>query len=320
MSNPKLKSNSEINVTKPVENKSAQVDADEYNSIEATRLDYLSALGLQQWVVRTIEEDDIQDAAFECDDTLQQPSQQKAVEAETVQVTQNIEAQEVPPIKKVNDQVIDTNLSTSKQKVDDKAAHSSPRVTLQNPISENQATDIKASEGASTNSQKTHQGRGFLVLPNGKRWNPNSIAVVCRHKEGQPAESFLLRGNPSKTVKNLTLALQFLLEHEVTPAFLNRINFAQLATTALSDRASSTGEVITQHEPRAMLILGEETANLISGENRRLSEWQLKVWHTPEQVPFVVTYHPHDIFRNPAIKRQVYQDLIRLSDVIGKTH
>ncbi len=158
-----------------------------------------------------------------------------------------------------------------------------------------------------------HHSRGLLVVPKGRRWMADTLTVVCRHESGQPSESFLLRGNPSKTVANILMALNVFVHGQTGLELLKSANFAQLATTALSDQSKPTPEVFEEHRPKALFIMGEQTANLLMGEQRSLAEWQLKPWKTAEGIPIVVTYHPYEIFKSPQLKKQVMKDLIQLS-------
>ncbi|NVK87470.1 MAG: hypothetical protein HWE13_05060 [Gammaproteobacteria bacterium] len=169
---------------------------------------------------------------------------------------------------------------------------------------------------APTPAQAAESLRGYLVLPSQKRWIEGELLIVCRHQAGQPAESFWLRGQPSKTLRNLVNGLSYCCEQAVSPKWLNRVNFAQLAATALSEQTQDTATVLAKVKPRAILVLGAHTANLLTDQENEMSQWQLKNWQTPEGIPFVVTYHPYEIFQSPLLKRQVYQDLQRLSHLL----
>ncbi len=177
----------------------------------------------------------------------------------------------------------------------------------------NDLTETEVPSTTITQDKAANQSQGYLVLPSGRRWISGALTVVCRHEAGQPSESYILRGNPSKTVANLLKALNVFMTGEVGVELLNAANLAQLASTSLSDRARETSDTLRQESPKALLVMGASTANHLFNENKTMGEWQVKTWRTPEDIPVVVTYHPYEIYQSPILKKQVMQDLITLS-------
>lgn len=177
----------------------------------------------------------------------------------------------------------------------------------------NDSTDTEVKSRPKVHGKVTNQSQGYLVLPSGRRWLSGALTLVCRHEAGQPSESYILRGNPSKTVANLLKALNVFMTGEVGVELLNATNLAQLASTPLSDSARETSVTLRDNSPKALLVMGASTANHLLNENRTMGEWQVKTWRTPEDIPVVITYHPYEIYQSPILKKQVMQDLITLS-------
>lgn len=175
----------------------------------------------------------------------------------------------------------------------------------------------KSGSTTSTANLSEQEGQRFMVLGRGKQWKNDALTVLCRHETGQPSESYLLRGNPSKIVQNMLKALNFFMHHEVATQVLQQCNLAQLASTSLSEQAKAAKDVFAEHKPKAMLVMGAATANHLMGYEQSMGQWQVKTWQTKEGIPFVVTYHPFEIHSSPILKRQVMSDLLSLTPFLS---
>jgi hypothetical protein len=157
----------------------------------------------------------------------------------------------------------------------------------------------------------TSVSQGYLVLPKGTEWKTGGLTVICRHEPGQPAQSYVRNGVPSKTMTNLLLGFQALLPDDA-PSLIKNTNFAQLSSTALSENAVAATQALRQYPPKAILIMGAAAANQLLQGSHDIGQWQARSWTSPEGIPLVITYHPYDIFTSPILKRQVFKDLLAL--------
>jgi DNA polymerase len=71
-------------------------------------------------------------------------------------------------------------------------------------------------------------------------------------------------------------------------------------------------------KPRAILCLGRFAGRKITGMETSLRNMREKL-HYFMNIPVIVTYHPSAVLRNPELRRPVWDDLRRLSDIIGKS-
>ncbi|WP_321991791.1 uracil-DNA glycosylase [Marispirochaeta aestuarii] len=70
-------------------------------------------------------------------------------------------------------------------------------------------------------------------------------------------------------------------------------------------------------KPRAILCLGRFAGRKITGMETSLRNMREKV-HYFQDIPVIVTYHPSAVLRNPELRRPVWDDLRRLSGLIGQ--
>ncbi len=162
-----------------------------------------------------------------------------------------------------------------------------------------------------TSGSAATPANGFLVLPKGAQWKAGGLTLICRHEPGQPAQSYVRNGAPSKTVTNLLLALQSLLPEE-TPSVIKGANFAQLSSTALSEHAVPIADAFLHSKPKAILVMGAAAANQLLHQSFDMGQWQARNWQTQDGIPVVVTYHPYEMFTSPILKKQVQKDLFVL--------
>lgn len=298
---------------------------------------YLNAMGITSWVTREASSDS-SSSEWSFDDSAKEAAQgnQQGSQQDNQHNSQQVNTHSQPVAKLKLESEAKPNETRPPSELSGSSASNEPRVetnvatadvdanvetnvetNLSSKTSpEHSSVHNQTSTSVNVSTQPIGQERGFLVLPSNKRWIPEELLVVCRHQPGQPSESFWSRGQPSKTIRNLLHGLHYLLTESYSAQWLNRINYAQLATTALSENTQQTERVLTEIKPKAILVLGEHTANLIAGEARSMSEWQLKNWQTSEGIPFIVTYHPYEIYQSPILKKQVVQDLLRLSHLL----
>lgn len=69
--------------------------------------------------------------------------------------------------------------------------------------------------------------------------------------------------------------------------------------------------------PRLILALGELVGELLFGAPASLSQLRL-VLHHYDKIPFIVTYHPDFLLRNPQQKKQAYLDLLFVKDALSR--
>ncbi|MEE4245106.1 MAG: hypothetical protein V2I33_06830 [Kangiellaceae bacterium] len=271
---------------------------------EQQRLAYLQAMGITQWTLRG------QEAIGE-QPLVQAPlAQESSVQVSVVQEATLNQQETAVDVKRVRSSNDNLEQSSAAEPRDNSVAVDGPAIS---PTAVAAEPDL--SKSAETSVASTQRNSKYLVLPNNRQWQERPIAILCRHS-GQPAESFYHRQRPSKTVANISQALVALAE-DMGQNIESQINFALVADTALSEQARSLDDVKQSCQPQAFLVMGEAAANQLLEEQRSFAEWQLKTWKTKQDIPFVVTYHPFDIFNNPSVKQVVQQDLIRLLSLLS---
>ncbi|MCO7225379.1 hypothetical protein [Pleionea sp. CnH1-48] len=158
--------------------------------------------------------------------------------------------------------------------------------------------------------------RGYAVIPPGTRWKANGIGVLCRHEVGQPAGSFVNHGRPSKTLANLLNAIEYFVTEAVEEDYSESLFYAQVTGAGLSDASQAVAPLLEEHPPKALLLMGAATANQLTGEERSLEEWQSRQWTLADSTPFIVTYHPYDIYQSPLLKKHLMSELEMLRSMI----
>jgi len=287
---------------------------------------YLEAMGITQWELRQQSENDSQSLDNESQNSQSENTQNQNILNQSRQLEdhqlQGSQAQVITEQQDLNKaqpavvtQSFDANQSDSRMVTPDtKAPPVETSHQQENQVAETAAKFSVAEPDSSSKSANLsgQQGQRFMVLGRGKQWKNDALTVLCRHEPGQPSESYLLRGNPSKIVQNMLKALNFFMHHEVATQILQQCNLAQLASTSLSEQAKAASEVFADHKPKALLVMGAATANHLMGYEQSMGQWQVKTWQTDDGIPFVVTYHPYEIHSSPILKRQVMSDLLSL--------
>lgn len=69
--------------------------------------------------------------------------------------------------------------------------------------------------------------------------------------------------------------------------------------------------------PKVILLLGQFAAQSLFNEKKSIEEYRKQGVIYFENIPLLVTYHPRDTLKNPALKKAVWQDLQFFSQIIG---
>jgi DNA polymerase len=67
--------------------------------------------------------------------------------------------------------------------------------------------------------------------------------------------------------------------------------------------------------PRVIMTLGRFAAQNIVGRDGTLGELRRQL-HAYQQIPVVVSYHPSYLLRTPAAKRQAWEDLLKVRELL----
>lgn len=92
---------------------------------------------------------------------------------------------------------------------------------------------------------------------------------------------------------------------------LRAAGWNDIAVIALHSNCSTTSEAalqtlqtqVTESNPRTLIVFGATAAHKINPEFKRGQIYRY------QQARLVVTYHPHEMMANPALKAQVWADL-----------
>ncbi len=261
-------------------------------------LNYLETFDLVAWERRDLGVDSLMDSSK----SQSEPQIQEAVATYSV-VGQN---RHLEPTEKKRNSPKETFvanealLKTTKQEVATAATNPSNMPGSSAPIVEQSGAN---------------KSQGTLVLQGNGRWERLSLLVICKHGEQHHPNSFCNNGRPSKTMSQVLKALDNHIK-DLEISLTGRLGLAQMGSTLLSEQSKHTHEALHSSSPKALLLMGEEAANFLTGEQRSFAQWQTRVWKTPEGISFIVTYHPEEIFRSPSLKKQVYQDLIRIGQIL----
>lgn len=69
--------------------------------------------------------------------------------------------------------------------------------------------------------------------------------------------------------------------------------------------------------PKAIMLLGQYAAQSLFGEKKSVEEYRKQGVIYLDDIPLLVTYHPRDTLKKPALKRAVWQDLQQFSKILG---
>lgn len=75
-------------------------------------------------------------------------------------------------------------------------------------------------------------------------------------------------------------------------------------------------EQINLIQPALILALGRFAGQFLSGKSLTLHQLRTKIHHY-EQIPFIVTYHPAYLLRNPRDKSRAYDDLLKVKGFLS---
>lgn len=272
-------------------------------------LDYLSALDVVHWVPRahdSITEDTVDQAREpRMDNSLSDGGSPEELKSKRQSITPALSS-----VKLVADPKSVLNQSSQPVASLDSGTNSLAKHAA--------AKQSKTQTTQDSNFREEAINQCYLVGTNSQQWSPGGLWILCRHQSGQPPESFSNRSGLSKTVKNLLAALNWLVVEadDMNEYSMPPIMTAQLTSTALSDNAMSLSEMLDRHRPKAMLLMGEATANHMMMTERDLSEWSLKRWAHESGVPFIVCHHPFQLYSDPLLKKQVLPQLLQLRQLL----
>ncbi len=171
---------------------------------------------------------------------------------------------------------------------------------------------------------------GFLIFSKDTHHNHlplashPSILLLCLHQPEYSIHSYLKNGYPSKLLAGFKQCITYLYSQQSALSTSKKstltaqaippplITTAQLTQTSLNKEAYHANDYFTQNKPSLLFLFGEKTANHLTQTQQSLPEWQGKLWHYCETIPFVVYPHPFELQQNPKLKKQVLQDLLRM--------
>jgi hypothetical protein len=81
------------------------------------------------------------------------------------------------------------------------------------------------------------------------------------------------------------------------------------------DSVGTLVEILRLLKPKALLVLGNQTSEILVGKNLRVESLRDQVrefYH----FPMIVTYHPNTVLKDTSLKRPVWKDLQRLDGLI----
>ena len=83
-----------------------------------------------------------------------------------------------------------------------------------------------------------------------------------------------------------------------------------------TDTASHLDQVIQSVQPMAIVCLGRSSAQSLLGSTETTTALRSRQ-HAHGQTPVFVTWHPEDLLREPARKRDTWQDIKRVNRLLG---
>ena len=152
---------------------------------------------------------------------------------------------------------------------------------------------------------------GFLKLVNWSSGNEHAplLLIVCRHDPDQPAQSFARPNMPSQFMVDYVRAIQDYL----TGASLDfRIQLAHLTEAGLGENNQPIESVLEKQSPQLVLVLGDEGAVHLLGDEQTVSVNRGKLQTILEKVNALVSYHPFTLISQPELKRNALEDLRNL--------
>ncbi|MET1255325.1 hypothetical protein [Aliikangiella maris] len=284
---------------------------------DTERLAYLQAMDVPVWVARSEPEIELHLASHT------KTYSESSFEDGAINEAKN-SLQSSTDSTLLNDCEVEPSYSSHNSKID------VPRInkaTTDNTNVHQQSTfkDSVSIASAAATAAKTHYLKRINWQAGDK--DGDSVLIICRHQVDQPANSFAKANMPSRIMQDFVLALidnaaqsyaaQTGTVQPDSPQTL-RIELSNLSQAGLGSDCETLESVLTELKPKAVLLLGDETVKELINANLDVVQLRGKMQELPRvNTPCLVSYHPFDLIKNPALKKLAMEDLYLFNQLIS---
>ena len=279
---------------------------------EAERFAYLKAMGVTLWVPRDEEE-----SSAESDTEIVPPTGQQAVaEHESISVQRRATVKDVSGLTgQVLSEATPPAAENKSVAKDQAVVKGEPPPQSPQRLQDSPPATPKVDNKVEAQKSNKATSAGFLKIVNWSSGNEHAplLLIICRHDPDQPAQSFARPNMPSQFMVDYVSAIQ---EYLSAAKLEFRIQLAHLTEAGLGENNLPIESVLQQQSPKLVLVLGDEGAAHLLGDEQTVSINRGKQLTILEQVNALVSYHPFTLISQPELKRNALEDLRTLVDFL----
>jgi len=274
------------------------------------RQQYLDAISIQSWQLKTALNDEMCDSQVDVSDT----AEEKIIAVSSVAHTSQIFTTQAEPVKPASEQV---------SKVQIEASHN-------RPVEDKTVNDKTVTENINCDSEleqtikKCQQCPGRQTRLNALPGQGNASGAVFVISEPPTTEE----DRSGHYLTEQTISLFQSMFHSINSTddyFITGIikcySWSEylLSKEEISRCSTFLHAQIEQVKPSVILVLGAVQAQTILESDESFNQLRKKIHYTTvndKQYPVIVSYHPAYLVRNPIYKREALKDLIMIKELI----